>query len=176
MKKDISNPFKKLYALLAIPALVIFLSAYAEKVYVVQDPTSVFNVDSEATQQRAQRDQRLAQIRVQRARTINTNLLLFLMNKRKQTLNNPQAEQSINERMQVLIKADLLYVLNDPETTYNPLILVNGKETSNIENIKAEDVISISILTGSTTDVYGEKGKNGVILIITKKESQQTTN
>jgi TonB-dependent SusC/RagA subfamily outer membrane receptor len=51
----------------------------------------------------------------------------------------------------------------------NPLVIVDGKEFDNIEKVKPEDIESLSVLKDkSATDMYGEKGKNGVIIIKTK--------
>ena len=47
-----------------------------------------------------------------------------------------------------------------------PLYIVDGKEVESIESLKAEDVESISVLKdGTATSIYGDKGKNGVIII-----------
>lgn len=63
-------------------------------------------------------------------------------------------------------KTDLLRI-NDKE----PLIIVDGKEyDSDINSIDANSIKVISVhKTGPVTDQYGEKGKNGVIIITTKK-------
>tara|TARA_R110001583_G_scaffold145096_1_gene297131 strand:- start:81114 stop:82871 length:1758 start_codon:yes stop_codon:yes gene_type:complete len=53
-----------------------------------------------------------------------------------------------------------------------PLYILNGKEISKKEMVKKnpEDIESINVLKGeSAKDKYGDKGKNGVILITTKK-------
>lgn len=55
----------------------------------------------------------------------------------------------------------------------NPLIyFVDGKETSKelISMISPDDIKSMNVLKGEVAqNIYGEKGKNGVIVIITKK-------
>jgi TonB-dependent SusC/RagA subfamily outer membrane receptor len=52
----------------------------------------------------------------------------------------------------------------------SPLFIVDGKEVLSINNLKQEDIKSVSVLKdASATSVYGEKGKNGVIIIETKK-------
>lgn len=52
-----------------------------------------------------------------------------------------------------------------------PLYIVDGVEIANIENINRDNIQSIDVLKNeSTTKIYGEKGKNGVILITMKKE------
>jgi TonB-dependent SusC/RagA subfamily outer membrane receptor len=52
-----------------------------------------------------------------------------------------------------------------------PLIIVDGKEFDDgLNSIDPKQIESLSVLKGaSATAVYGEKGKNGVILITTKK-------
>ena len=53
----------------------------------------------------------------------------------------------------------------------NPLIIIDGKEsTQNIEDLDPENIQSISVLKDASVNKYGDKGKNGVILITTKKE------
>jgi len=57
------------------------------------------------------------------------------------------------------------------DTNVQPLYIVDGKEVSTV-NIQPEDIESISVLKdASTSAIYGEKGKNGVIIITTKKKS-----
>jgi len=49
------------------------------------------------------------------------------------------------------------------------LIIVDGIEVENAEDIDPKDIESISVLKDkSATAIYGEKGKNGVVLITTK--------
>ncbi len=51
-----------------------------------------------------------------------------------------------------------------------PLYIVDGKEVSSIDNINPNQIESIEVLKDkSATDLYGEKGKNGVIIVTTKK-------
>ena len=53
----------------------------------------------------------------------------------------------------------------------SPLILIDGKESSgSIEELDPRRIESISVLKNeAATSIYGEKGKNGVVLITTKK-------
>ncbi|MDR2038519.1 MAG: TonB-dependent receptor plug domain-containing protein [Bacteroidales bacterium] len=53
----------------------------------------------------------------------------------------------------------------------SPLIIINGKETSTetFSKLSPDNIHSFSILkNASATTLYGEKGKNGVVLIVTK--------
>ena len=112
MKKNISNPFKKLYAFLTVPALALYLIACSEKEFVAQAP-----------------------------------------NKTKSTSN--------------------VYGIA-LEATKEPLWIIDGKEVSTFEDIKSEDIESISVLKDVLAlDRYGEKGKNGVILVTMKKNATQ---
>ena len=55
------------------------------------------------------------------------------------------------------INSDLLYI-------------VDGKETKSLKNLSAEDIYSITVLKDeAATKKYGKKGKNGVLIITTKK-------
>ncbi len=50
------------------------------------------------------------------------------------------------------------------------LYMIDGKEAKSLKGVAAEDIYSITVLKDeSATKVYGDKGKNGVIVITTKK-------
>ena len=54
-----------------------------------------------------------------------------------------------------------------------PLIIVDGMETSDISSISPEEVQSIDVLKdASTTAIYGSRGANGVILITTRNSNK----
>ena len=55
----------------------------------------------------------------------------------------------------------------------DPLVMVDGIETDNFNNIDPNEIESLSILKdASSTAVYGVRGANGVILITTKRGTQ----
>ncbi len=63
----------------------------------------------------------------------------------------------------------------NPETS--PLYILitpdGEKELDNFEKIKPEDIESINVLKGSTATLkYGDKGKNGVVILTLKKNSK----
>ena len=62
---------------------------------------------------------------------------------------------------------------NDETTIDGPgdkLIIVDGKEVRSLKNVAADDIKSITVLKNEAAEKrYGDKGKNGVILITTKK-------
>ena len=60
--------------------------------------------------------------------------------------------------------------LNQSGQVDAPLYIVDGKETDNVESLLPESIEKISDLKGqSAVEKYGEKGKNGVMIITTKK-------
>jgi len=61
----------------------------------------------------------------------------------------------------------------------NPLIIVDGIQGADIQNVAIGDIDQISVLKdASSTAIYGSRGSNGVILITTKKglEGQSNVN
>ncbi|HEY1871502.1 MAG TPA: energy transducer TonB [Chitinophagaceae bacterium] len=57
-----------------------------------------------------------------------------------------------------------------------PLIIIDGKEyLSNLDSLNRNEISSIDVLKGqAAVALYGEKGKNGVVLIHTKKKSNSS--
>ena len=54
-----------------------------------------------------------------------------------------------------------------------PLIIVDGIETSDISDITPDEVQNIDVLKdASTTALYGSRGANGVILITTRRSTK----
>jgi TonB-dependent SusC/RagA subfamily outer membrane receptor len=61
-----------------------------------------------------------------------------------------------------------------PFDSNTPLYILDGKEILHLENIKPDEIESISILKDKSAIVlYGDKAKNGVILITTKLGSRR---
>ncbi len=80
-------------------------------------------------------------------------------------------------RVKAFPKKNIVYLnkvrVNDEVTIDGPgdkLIIVDGKEVKSLKNVAADDIKSISVLKNETAEKrYGDKGKNGVIIITTKK-------
>jgi len=54
--------------------------------------------------------------------------------------------------------------------TSKPLFIVDGEESDNVDSISPASIESITVFKDlSATEIYGEKGKNGVVMITTKK-------
>ncbi|MDP5232034.1 MAG: carboxypeptidase-like regulatory domain-containing protein [Cellulophaga sp.] len=66
---------------------------------------------------------------------------------------------------------------NDINQEEQPLIVIDGEITENsaLKNLNPDIIESLSVLKDkSATEVYGEKGKNGVIIITTKNKKKAT--
>lgn len=71
-----------------------------------------------------------------------------------------------NESLMLLID-NPLSVESKKENT--PFLVVDGKEVSSIENLNPENIAHIDVIKGKTAEqFYGEKGKNGAIIISLK--------
>ncbi|MDR1896110.1 MAG: hypothetical protein LBR10_04880 [Prevotellaceae bacterium] len=70
---------------------------------------------------------------------------------------------------------NILFAIVKPDSENNsPLIIIDGQEIPAIDEFPADSIESITVLKNdSATKMYGEKGKNGVIIIKTKKSEQQ---
>ena len=55
-----------------------------------------------------------------------------------------------------------------------PLYIVDGKEVASLSEFDPEQIESIEVLKQHATDKFGERGKEGVIHITTKKEVRKT--
>ncbi|WP_264566640.1 carboxypeptidase-like regulatory domain-containing protein [Flavobacterium sp. N3904] len=78
---------------------------------------------------------------------------------------NPGAGQSIKIRG-----------LSTNDDKNNPLYIVDGVITEKLDTLNPSDILSMDVLKGDkATALYGEKGKNGVIIITTKKSLEALT-
>ena len=57
---------------------------------------------------------------------------------------------------------------NSINSPTQPLIMLDGVETSDISGLNPNDVASVSVLKDASASIYGSRGGNGVILITTK--------
>lgn len=71
------------------------------------------------------------------------------------------------------VKEKQTVILTD-NTGVQPLIIVDGKpKEDGLSGLNPDEISSMSVLKdASTTAIYGERGKNGVILIVTKKANK----
>jgi len=96
--------------------------------------------------------------------TVNESVILFTAHESDYFFQESQENPIMNEMNEPVPQDPVLQ-----KQTTNPLYIVDGKETDSIESLLPENIESISVLKDqSAVSTYGEKGKNGVILITTK--------
>ena len=97
---------------------------------------------------------------------------VVLISMKKGAVENVNVNSSTSQILKVQTNASLkLSNLNG--SPGRPLIVIDGviAANQNVNNIPPETIESISVLKNvSATTMYGEKGKDGVVLITTKKE------
>jgi len=71
-------------------------------------------------------------------------------------------------------KWDVIYTTKTgTKESEQPIFVVDGKLTKSINSVDSKDIKSVFVLTDKDAiKKYGEKGKNGVVVITTKKASE----
>jgi TonB-dependent SusC/RagA subfamily outer membrane receptor len=204
MKKNISNPLKKLFALLAIPACALFLVAFAEKeiIFTVTGEKTVVLQDSLNSElqlafRNIGKDKPLILVDSKEVENIDRlnpndiesisvlkdnaavnvygekgkNGVILVTTKRTAAIESkPEATKTTPASVDSNHLKNYVNGINSFSGTNKPLVIVDGQEVSNIDDIRPDDIKSISVLKeSSSVNIYGEKGKNGVILITLKK-------
>ncbi|MGC6430288.1 MAG: M56 family metallopeptidase [Jejuia sp.] len=83
-----------------------------------------------------------------------------------------QGDSIIDKKDLKFKKTKSKIIIRDVEDGSEPLLIVNGKELkrSKMDDISPEEIESISVLKGeSGTAIFGDRAKDGVVLISTKK-------
>jgi len=145
MKKETSSPLKKLAVMLLIPAACFFLWAFSEPEYHV--------ITTEFPQQPKD---------------------VYLTNNDSVTVKNANEDHTVKTtRITVVSSKDTLKINSNSSNYSSPLFIVDGKESFSIQEITPDQIESIDVLKDeSAVRVYGEKGKNGVVIIKIKKNDQ----
>ena len=201
MKKEASNPLKKLTIILLVPAIAFFLWAFSEPEYnfttieAHQQTEDVYFQDSVSIifekQENEQPLIKHAKASIQND-SINNNLnptesikvkngVMLVTTKRTNNFRTAKDTSKIIvrtlSRTQHLPEDSTItkirnFSFRSYSTAQNePLILIDGVISSmDIKEIDPKSIESITVLKNETAvQYYGEKGKNGVILITTKK-------
>ncbi len=158
MKKKTENKYALLKQLVVLPLLAILVMGLSNK----EVKTNILKSDAADIQS------------VQSANNfrINTDTIAksgsqskgIVIAKSEIVTNSPSAQNGLKIR-------------TTDDQAGQPLYVVDGVETTNIDEMLPENIAQIDVLKKeSSTAVYGEKGKNGVILITTKKNSENGEN
>jgi TonB-dependent SusC/RagA subfamily outer membrane receptor len=201
MKKNVSNPAKKFATLLLIPALAVFLWAFAKPEYkysmTIQsevEMTAVKDTVIITTDKEPNGIKVITTGKVKTVKTIgtkkteeqvfNSDSVVVIgygsMNKRisGNSVNNfpitgvyttcdtaPINLTQNTNRLKLFLKPN----------SKDPLIIVDGKESSSLSQLSPDEIHSISILKDATAiSVYGDAANNGIILVTTKKHAEET--
>ena len=149
MKKIKSNPWMRSKALYVIPVAALALSAFATPKFVAPIEETVSKLEGKGTEN-------------------SLNLQAF----------EEEKEKSTTMRVRGTGNAQPLIVLNDqiyeiPEDMKN-VNLEREEQFTKLLNVNPEDVESITVLQkDAATAKWGDKGANGVIVIVTKKETKE---
>ncbi|MCL2651298.1 MAG: TonB-dependent receptor plug domain-containing protein [Candidatus Azobacteroides sp.] len=156
MKKETSNPLKKLAAMLLIPAACLFLWAFSEPEYRVTTVESSVSPNDTI-----------------KVRIDSTKVKEKVIDKKETTPTVAVTVQTFGTQSNDTIEASHVTVnIRGLENASPPLFVVDGKETSpsSINDINPNRIESIDVLKDkSAIEVYGDKGKNGVVIITTKR-------
>jgi bla regulator protein BlaR1 len=86
-------------------------------------------------------------------------------------IKNSSGKKDGDTEIEIIEEQDNKIVFRNSNTK-KPLFIIDGKQVkqSKMDNLDANDIESVSVLKGeSATKLYGDKGKDGVIIITTKK-------
>jgi len=152
MKKNISNPSKKLFSLLAFPFIALFLWAFAEPQYVFTEH-SIFLKNDSITE---------SKISIVSEADDST---IKIVNSKSQSIENDLSD--VND------KSGVFSFKSEDDL---PLVIIDGKKADRkLEELIPDEIHAINVLKDQTAiEQYGEEGKNGVIEIITKKHAEET--
>ena len=169
MKKETSNPLKKLAVILLIPATGFFLWAFSEPEYhftTIEIPQQIEDIylptNDSIIVESAKKDQSAKkQVKV-----------VYL----KDTL---KVSDIITISDEIVVEEDIesIQEVQDPVIVVgagrinSPLYFIDGVEssTSDFKRLSPSDIESITILKEKSAGLYGEKAKNGVVLVSTKR-------
>jgi TonB-dependent SusC/RagA subfamily outer membrane receptor len=104
---------------------------------------------------------------------ININTIKNEDGKTKNIVISKNKFKNLSEVQQIELPASSKdYNWNELNQEDKPLLLIDGEinDNSNLHSLNPDNIESISVLKDkSATSIYGDKGKNGVIIITTKK-------
>ena len=199
MKKESSNPLKKLAVLLLIPATGFFLWAFAEPEYHVttievtqQLGNDYLNADDTTTTENVNLNNIDTLLTPQKdlQTTKSTPLkdevvVVAYGTMKKDTLNIRNSLSSSKDEVVVVgygtMKKDTLIgneskikIFNsNHRLSYSPLIIIDGEPSDYpLNELDPNQIESVSVLKDKSAEVYGTRAKNGVILITTKKTEE----
>ncbi|MDR0836265.1 MAG: TonB-dependent receptor plug domain-containing protein [Tannerella sp.] len=179
MKKNVSRPARKLAVLLLVPALVVFLGAFAQPEYQYSVP-----VQSEPEEMAVQDTIVICRDKEpEKVKAVGSGSMPSVKNDIKII-----ADEQVSDTVKVRhfdndsFKAQTIGIIKGVKVHgvkpgEEPLYIVDGEEATSdfVSALNPADIYSISILKdASSAEQYGERGKNGVILLTTKRAANES--
>lgn len=160
-----TSPWRKLAVLVVLPLISTFVWASAKPNYVYQIPNDVaatsmmnkshiWNFDNDS----------------------NSNKMKVVSTKGKivsVSVSNSDNSSSKMQKLEVSANNKNGVIIHSTDKDANPLVYVDGEEKSQemLKTINPEGIERVEVLKGeSAVKLYGEKAKNGVILVTTKQK------
>lgn len=171
MKKPRSGQRRKLIVLSLIPVLVFFTWAFARPKYVAIKPPLAKDKTSQVRQEVTEdhRSLREAQEPERKSHTLKSTPAGRPRDKGETTPRKSDPDQP--ESKEKKEPASDTKAAGTIQLEGSPLYLLEGKEIASLDGISPADIESISVFKDKDATLrYGEKGKNGVILIELKKK------
>jgi TonB-dependent SusC/RagA subfamily outer membrane receptor len=181
MKKNVSKPAKKFAVLLVVPALAAFLWAFAEPEYRI----SVID-EQEMTPDIVNNDTVIIDAKpIIRSRKSADSVSIIDTENDVKTATGVKYTSCDSLKTFHFQTKDVITNINKEENSpwlrieegdIQPLYIVDDKEVSSLEGLNPDNIESISVFKDKTAvETYGEKGKNGVIVIKTKTAINDST-
>ena len=180
MKKNISNPIKKFSALLLLPALAVFLWAFAEPEYqYVNAPAETVPVIQPEETILDSEESRIEPTTI----PISTDLSepqnkTSQVDAKKEKEREEKIKQMRSERIFDSLFSESIFnsLFNNSQSANHPLFVLDGvvADKDSFQKLFPDEVASVSILKdASAVAIYGENAKSGVVLVTTKKNAAE---
>lgn len=193
IKKAKSASWKRIMALLVVPMFGLFIWASAEPRYVLEylaesvttdtvPETKTYNI--EITNDANTQGESTYYFRIGDnidSTSVNTKgekRVMVINSKKndKKEIRSGTFVEGENIRWDDSLKGKPKIIIRGKSSDKKPLIILDGKEISDMKDISPEDIESVSILKDkSATEIYGDKGKDGVIIVTGKKSGTSNT-
>lgn len=187
MKKNISNPVKKTFVLLTVPALALFLWAFAEPEYIVTNSSVVADkivvtdtpvpTNAKVITTNPNTDTETIRTVIPSTKPGDTVYykkgdVLIKIDDKKNIKN--KGNEEANKKADKSVESTITFTVGSNRTGFpkeKMLLVVDGKPSDKkLGQLNAEDIYSMNISKKEQfVKDYGKEAENGVIFIITKQ-------
>jgi hypothetical protein len=165
MKKKSKNRYAFVKQLIVLPLLAILVMGLSNKEIKTEVKKSIPEAKastSENIEVKAKMPEIVVGYPIEKKDTVNSN---------KEVVINSYGKQKSYHKDSLENLESGIIVLANNNNNKPPLYVVDGKITDNIKGIDPQQIDEISVLKGKAgVELYGDKGKNGVVLIKLKEQ------